>query len=127
MLLRKPDTQTHNPHPLSDLGRVRFLKEFSHAHLPGDDCYLWDGGLCVGVQQFGSVADDAPVLLSSTCGLNDDTRVAACIWSVAGMAALKITWQEARHVYESDDRDVEGVAEANEPRSLHRGVDVQTA
>lgn len=36
------------------------------------------------------------------------------------------TWEEAWHVDEGDDRDVEGVTEAHEPRSLHRCVDVQT-
>lgn len=46
---------------------------------------------------------------------------------MVGIAAWKITWQEAWHVHESDDRDVEGVTEANEARSLHRGVDVQAA
>lgn len=73
------------------------------------------------------MADDAPVFLSSTCGWNNNTCVAASNWSMVGIAALKITWQEAWHVYEGDDRDVEGVTEANEARSLHRGVDVQTA
>ena len=40
-------------------------------------------------------------------------------WTVPG--------QEARHVLEGDERDVEGVAEAHEARALHRGVDVETA
>jgi hypothetical protein len=33
--------------------------------------------------------------------------------------------QEARHVLEGDERDVERVAEAHEARALHRGVDVE--
>ena len=35
--------------------------------------------------------------------------------------------QEARHVDEGDDRDVEGVAEAHEARGLARGVGVEHA
>ena len=34
--------------------------------------------------------------------------------------------QEARHVLERNQRDVEGVAEAHEPRGLDRRVDVET-
>jgi len=35
--------------------------------------------------------------------------------------------EEARHVDEGDERDVEAVAEADEARGLHRGVDVEHA
>ena len=35
--------------------------------------------------------------------------------------------QEARHVDEGDDRDIEGIAEAHEPRGLARGIDVEAA
>jgi hypothetical protein len=35
--------------------------------------------------------------------------------------------QEAGHVLEGDQRDVEGVAEAHEARALDRGVDVEHA
>lgn len=46
-------------------GGVCFV-EFTH--LPGDDGDFGDGRLCEGVQQLGSVSDDAAVLLSRTCG-----------------------------------------------------------
>lgn len=39
----------------------------SHTHLSGDDGDLRDGGLCKSKQQFGSMSDDASVLLSGTC------------------------------------------------------------
>ena len=42
-----------------------------------------------------------------------------CSWPVPG--------QEARHVDEGDERDVEGVAEAHEARGLDRAVDVEHA
>lgn len=41
------------------------LVEFTH--LPGDDGDLGDRGLREGVQQLGSVSDDAAVLLGRTC------------------------------------------------------------
>lgn len=37
------------------------------------------------------------------------------------------TREEARHVHEGDDGNVEGVAETHEASALHRGVDVQAA
>lgn len=40
---------------------------------------------------------------------------------------LRAPRQEAGHVDEGDDRNVEGVAEANEARRLGRGVDVEAA
>ena len=40
---------------------------------------------------------------------------------------LRGAGQEAGHVDERDDRDVEGVAEADEARGLDRGVDVEDA
>ena len=54
-----------------------------------DECDLWDGGLSVGVQELGTVLDDASILLVSS-------------------------GQEARHVYEGDNRNVEGIAETDE-------------
>lgn len=36
-----------------------------HTHLSGDNGYFWYSGLCKSEQQFGSVSDDASVLLSS--------------------------------------------------------------
>ena len=69
-------------------------------YLSGDDGDLGDGGLGVGVQKLGSVPDDAAVLLER-----------------AG--------KKSGHVLEGDDRNVEGVAEADEPRALDRSVDVE--
>ena len=40
---------------------------------------------------------------------------------------LRGAWEEARHVDERDQRDVERVAEAHEPRALVRRVDVERA
>lgn len=37
------------------------------SYLPGDDGDFGDGGLGVGVQQFGSMSDDAAILLGGTC------------------------------------------------------------
>ena len=68
--------------------------------LAGDHGQLGHGGLGVGVQQLGPVADDAAPLLAG-----------------AG--------HEPGHVDEADDGDVEGVAEAHEAGALDRGVDVQ--
>ena len=70
--------------------------------LAGDDGDLGHGGLGIGKQQLGPVPDDAAVLL--------------------GCAG-----QEPRHVLKRDQRDVEGVAEADEPCTLDAGVDVQAA
>eukprot|EP00754_Rhynchopus_humris_P018745 Rhum_TRINITY_DN14614_c11_g10::Rhum_TRINITY_DN14614_c11_g10_i1::g.104369::m.104369 len=68
--------------------------------LARDDGDLRDGRLAVGVQQLGAVADDAvPLLVRAR--------------------------QEARHVDKGDDRDVEGVGEADEAGSLGRRVDVE--
>ena len=61
--------------------------------LAGDQRDLGDGALGVGVEQLGAVLDDAAVLL--------------------GRAG-----HEAGHVDERHDRDVEGVAEPDEPRRL---------
>ena len=35
------------------------------------------------------------------------------------------TRQEARHIFKSDQRNVEGIAEAHETRALHAGIDVE--
>ena len=40
---------------------------------------------------------------------------------------LRRAGEEARHIFERDERDVEGVAETNEPRGLHRSIDVETS
>ena len=61
-----------------------------------------NGGGGVGEQHLGAVADDAAVLLLH-----------------AG--------QEAGHVHEGQQRNVEGVAEADEARRLVGGVDIQHA
>lgn len=44
-----------------------FQYHFDHTHLSGDDSYFRDSGLSKCIQQFGSVSDDASVLLSGTC------------------------------------------------------------
>ena len=67
-----------------------------------DDRELRHGGLGEGVEQLGAVADDAAVLLLD-----------------AG--------HEAGDILEGDERDVEGVAEADEARALDAGVDVEHA
>ena len=70
-------------------------------HLASDDSDLWYGSLCKGVEQFSSVPDNSAVF-------------------------LRRSRQEARHVDERNDRDVEGVAEADETGSLHRRINIQT-
>ena len=70
--------------------------------LARDDLHPRHGRLAVRVQQLGAVADDAAVLLVG-----------------AG--------QEAGHVDERDERDVERVARAHEARRLLRRVDVEGA
>ena len=40
---------------------------------------------------------------------------------------LVAPWQVAGHVHEGDDRNAEGIAEADEPGRLDRGVDVDRA
>ena len=68
--------------------------------LARDDGELRHRRLAVGVEQLGAVLDD-PVPLLVGAG------------------------QEAGHVLEGDERDVEAVAEADEARALDRGVDVE--
>ena len=63
---------------------------------------LGHGRLAIGEEQLGAVLDDAVML-------------------------LRRAGQEAGHVDEGEDRDVERVAEAHEPRGLLRGGDVQGA
>lgn len=70
--------------------------------LPQDEGDLGHGGLAVGVEHLGAVADDAAVLLVG-----------------AG--------QEAGHVDDGEQRQAERVAGADEPRGLVGGVDVETA
>src|SRR5438270_737632 len=65
--------------------------------LAGDHCQLRHGRLAERVEQLRAVADDAAVLLRGPR-------------------------QEAGHVDEREERDVEGVAEAPESRGLVRGV-----
>lgn len=52
---------------LNRISHIRFFSFCSHTHLSGDDGYFRDGGLCKGIQQFGSMSDDAAILLSGTC------------------------------------------------------------
>src|SRR5438128_5148765 len=70
--------------------------------LARDDGQLRHGRLRVRVEQLRPVTDDPAVLL---------------------VAARQV----ARHVDEGDDRDPEGVAEADEARRLHRRIDVDRA
>src|SRR2546422_1793783 len=74
----------------------------SAVRLARDHGELGHGGLAVGVEQLRAVLDDATVL-------------------------LRHAGQEPGHVFERDERDVERVAEADEPRPLERRVDVQHA
>ena len=61
--------------------------------LASDDCDLAYGSLAIGVKQFCAAADDAVELLIGS-------------------------WQEAGDVHEREDRDIEGVARANETGCL---------
>src|SRR5712692_3839949 len=120
--------------PLSRLGRVVLVKDFHGALRPhdgdlrggpcdvvvatdvlrvhhvvgaavgfaGDDRKLGDGRLAVGEQQLGAVLDDPAVL-------------------------LRHAGKESGHVLERDERDVEGIAEPDEPGALERGVDIEHA
>ena len=68
----------------------------------GDDGDFRHGRLTIGIKQFRAVFDDACIFLT-------DTR------------------QEARHVDQCQDRDLEGVAKAHKPRGFARAVDIETA
>ena len=70
--------------------------------LARDDGELGHGRLAVGIEELRAVADDAAAL-------------------------LRRPGQEAGHVDERDERDVERVAEAHEARRLHGRVDVEGA
>lgn len=55
----------------SELGgafcRQGIIQQTAEPHLSGNDGYFWDCGLCKSKKQFGSVSDDASVLLSCAC------------------------------------------------------------
>ena len=70
--------------------------------LPGDDGDLGDGRLGIRIDELGAAPDDAIPLLAG-----------------AG--------EEAGNVDEGEDRDIEGVAGADEPSGLLRGVDIEAA
>ena len=70
--------------------------------LTGNDRDLRYGTFGVGVEQLGTVLDDAAVF-------------------------LRRARHEARHVNEGDNRNIEGITEAHEARSFDRGLDIQTA
>ena len=70
--------------------------------LARDDRDLRHGRLGIGEEQLGAVLDQAAIF-------------------------LRRARQEARHVDEGDDRDVEAVAEAHEARGLAASVDVEHA
>eukprot|EP00123_Amoebidium_parasiticum_P013138 comp21793_c0_seq1/m.30974 comp21793_c0_seq1/g.30974 ORF comp21793_c0_seq1/g.30974 comp21793_c0_seq1/m.30974 type:complete len:426 (+) comp21793_c0_seq1:206-1483(+) len=63
---------------------------------------LGDGGLGIGVQQLGTVANDTAILLGSAR-------------------------QETRHIHERQQGDVEGIAEPHKPGTLDGGIDVEAA
>lgn len=92
--------------PGHDLIRAEFVAAHGDVgtavRLARDDRDLRHRRLAVGVEHLRAVADDARVLLI-------DAR------------------QEARDVDERQERDVEGIAEADEARRLVRGVDVEAA
>src|SRR5215469_13069862 len=58
--------------------------------------------LAVGVEQLGSVADDAPMFLSHS-------------------------GKESRHIFECHNRNIKAVAEANKPCAFVRRIDIQYA
>ena len=64
--------------------------------------HLRNGGLAIGIEQLGTVGDDGAVFLLRSA-------------------------QEARHIHQGDQRNVEGVAEAHETGGFARGVDIQHA
>lgn len=119
------------------------MRNSVNTHLSGDDSYFWHCGLRVGVQQFGSVSDDAAILLSGTwwesspqikgTSVHLDAKslftslvgLSKHIWSTSNII-FQNTWQKTWNIHKSDDGNVEGVTEANETGSFYRGVDVQT-
>src|SRR6266436_6379090 len=68
----------------------------------GDDRDFGDSGFGVGEEQLGAMLDDAAEF-------------------------LLCTGKEAGHVFEGDERDVEGVAEAHEARAFDGSVDIEDA
>src|ERR1700733_14962285 len=68
----------------------------------GDDRNFGNGGFGESEKQFRAVADDAAEFL-------------LCAWEKAG------------HVFEGDQRNIEGVAETHEARAFYRSVDVKDA
>ena len=70
--------------------------------LTGDDGDLGDGGLGVGVDELGTLTNDTSVLLVDT-------------------------GQESGDINEGDERNVEGIAEADETSTLDGGVDIEAA
>ena len=70
--------------------------------LAGDEGDLRHGSLSIGIEQLGTMTNDAAVLLIDA-------------------------WHEAGDILDGDDRDVEAVAETNETCALLRGIDIQSA
>mmetsp|Transcript_48047 Transcript_48047/g.80727 ORF Transcript_48047/g.80727 Transcript_48047/m.80727 type:complete len:241 (+) Transcript_48047:481-1203(+) len=70
--------------------------------LASNDGHFGNGGLCKRIQELGAMADDTPVLLGGP-------------------------GEEARHVHQSNDGDVEAVGKPHHPGRLCAGVDVQDA
>ena len=100
--------RAHHRHLARGPGKVHVAMKVLAAHhyvraavrLPGQNAYLRNGRLRVGEYQLSPVPDDAAVL-------------------------LLCAWHESWNVYECNQRYVESVAEPNEPRRLHRCVNIQ--
>ena len=80
---------------------VVFREKSREWDLSSDDGDFRHGGFGEGVEQLGSMADDASVFLCRSR-------------------------QETWNIDERDDGDVESVAETHESGAFHRSVDIQT-
>ena len=69
--------------------------------LAGNDGDFWHRAFGVGIQQFGTVFDDAAELLAGTR-------------------------HETRHIHKGDDRNIEGIAKTHKATGFDRALDVQT-
>lgn len=68
--LRKPGVKTHTG--FSTQGSYNTPTHIHHlvSYLPSNDCDFWNRCFCKSIQQFGSMSDDAAVLLSCACRNN---------------------------------------------------------
>merc|ERR1712048_81793 len=67
----------------------------------GNHSNLWNGCLCISVQQFSTMSNNTTILLTST---------------------RKKTW----NINKSNQRNIESITESNEPGSFDTGINVQT-